>query len=542
MFEGGYAEIQTWGHKPVRTIKVGPRPPPIYQLISTFVAKNEKIVAIIVMAESNVWFVSVFAESLMHQNLKKIFEACCPDVEFASLRWVQKDAEIITVRDENLEPLKRERDLGLMVTVWHQGAWAYAATRDVSEPGVRAALKQALAHWEQTAKHQMAWPTGFQWPHPTGRYESKAHDPWQSRSLKEKVDFLMELNESMRRHDSIVYRESSLWCADETQGYLTNHGGDVLQTIRYVAPDLSVTAADADGAQTRSMSGRALVRQGGLELLESLELKARAPSMAEDAVALLAAPNCPSGQMEVVLMPDQMILQIHESIGHPLETDRILGDERNYAGTTFVTPDMFGTYQYGSDLLNVTFDPTLTGEIASYNFDDEGHAAEKQHLIKDGILVRPLGSLSSMARSGLPGVANARAENWNRAPIDRMANLNLEPGSSSLKDMIGSVERGVLMKTNRSWSIDDSRNKFQFGCEWGRLIENGQLTDVVKNPNYRGVSANFWRNLGAVGDASTFEILGTPYCGKGEPNQAIRVGHATPACLFRDVSVFGGAS
>jgi predicted Zn-dependent protease len=239
-------------------------------------------------------------------------------------------------------------------------------------------------------------------------------------------------------------------------------------------------------------------------------------------------------------MPDQMILQIHESIGHPLELDRILGDERNFAGTSFVTPDMFGSYRYGSDLLNVTFDPTRPEELASYAFDDEGTPAQKVHLIRNGILERPLGGAISQARAGLPGVANARADSWNRPPIDRMANLNLEPGDASLEAMIASIGRGVLMETNCSWSIDDSRNKFQFGCERGRVIENGKLGAVVKNPNYRGISANFWRSLRMVGNADTLRVLGTPYCGKGEPAQIIRVGHATPACVFGDVDVFGG--
>jgi predicted Zn-dependent protease len=236
-----------------------------------------------------------------------------------------------------------------------------------------------------------------------------------------------------------------------------------------------------------------------------------------------------------------MILQIHESIGHPLELDRILGDERNYAGRSFVTPDMFGTYRYGSELLNVTFDPTRPEQLASYAFDDDGQPAEREFLIRDGILLRPLGSITSQLRAGLPGVANARASSWNRAPVDRMANLNLEPGVSSLAAMTAAVERGVFMETNCSWSIDDSRNKFQFGCERGVLIEDGRLTTVVKKPNYRGVSATFWRNLEMFGDRETFQVLGTPYCGKGEPNQIARVGHASPACLFAGVEVFGGA-
>jgi predicted Zn-dependent protease len=239
-------------------------------------------------------------------------------------------------------------------------------------------------------------------------------------------------------------------------------------------------------------------------------------------------------------MPSQMALQIHESIGHPLELDRILGDERNYAGTSFVTPEMFGRYRYGSELLNITFDPGVMGETASYGYDDEGTPAERVFLIRNGILERPLGGFRSQVRAGLPGTANARACDWNRPPIDRMANLNLEPGKSRFAELVAQVARGVLMDTNRSWSIDDSRNKFQFGCELGRLIVDGELRGLVRNPNYRGVSAAFWRSLAGVGDADSFELHGVDSCGKGEPNQMIHVGHASPPCLFRDVAVFGG--
>jgi predicted Zn-dependent protease len=247
----------------------------------------------------------------------------------------------------------------------------------------------------------------------------------------------------------------------------------------------------------------------------------------------------------VILMPDQMMLQIHESIGHPLELDRILGDERNFAGTSFVTLDMFGHYRYGSDLLNVSYDPTRAEQLASFAFDDDGSAAQRQLVIERGILQRPLGGAVSLARARaqgatLAGVATARASSWNRAPIDRMSNLNVEPGASTLADMVASVEHGVLMRTNCSWSIDDSRNKFQFGCEFGQVIRDGQLAEVVRNASYRGISATFWRSLAMVGDASTFEVMGTPFCGKGEPSQVIRVGHASPACKFSRVAVFGG--
>ena len=245
--------------------------------------------------------------------------------------------------------------------------------------------------------------------------------------------------------------------------------------------------------------------------------------------------------MSLVLAPDQMMLQIHESIGHALEIDRILGDERNYAGWSFVGLEDFGNLKYGSDIMNVTFDPTISNEMASYGFDDGGFKASKEHLIKDGILLRGLGALESQARSNVPAVANFRSCSWNRAPIDRMANLNLEPGTSSLDDIISAVEYGVYMETNRSWSIDDYRNKFQFGSEYGKLIENGKITKTLRDPNYRAITVPFWNSLEMVGNHSTFEVHGTPNCGKGEPNQVIRVGHASPTCLFNNIQVFGGA-
>lgn len=191
--------------------------------------------------------------------------------------------------------------------------------------------------------------------------------------------------------------------------------------------------------------------------------------------------------------------------------------------------------------MNVTFDPTVEGQFASYAFDDCGNPATREYLIKDGLLLRGLGSLESQDRLGLPGVANFRSASWNRAPIDRMANINLEPGSSSLGEMIASVERGVYMTSNRSWSIDDYRNKFQFGCEYARMIEDGKLTQVVKNPNYRGVTVPFWNALQMVGNRDEWEVFGSPYCGKGEPSQIIRVGHASPPCLFSGIEVFGGS-
>ena len=280
--------------------------------------------------------------------------------------------------------------------------------------------------------------------------------------------------------------------------------------------------------------------QIGMEEFDEDLVMTRAKRVGEQALELLDAEDCPTETTNLLLAPDQMMLQIHESIGHALEVDRILGDERNYAGWSFVREEDFGKLQYGSKIMNITFDPTVNNQFASYGFDDGGLKAEREFIIKDGLLVKGLGGKESHIRSGVSGVANFRASSWNRAPIDRMANLNLEPGDSNYDDIIAFVDKGVYMETNRSWSIDDYRNKFQFGCEYGKLIENGKLTKTIKNPNYRGISNPFWNNLKMVGNQDTFEMYGTPYCGKGEPNQAIRVGHASPICLFKNVEVFGG--
>jgi predicted Zn-dependent protease len=206
--------------------------------------------------------------------------------------------------------------------------------------------------------------------------------------------------------------------------------------------------------------------------------------------------------MDVLLMPDQMMLQIHESIGHPLELDRILGDERNFAGTSFVTLDMFGHYQYGSELLNVTFDPTRPEQLASYAFDDDGDAGGRDMLIENGILKRPLGGAVSQARAGLAGVANAAPSSWNRAPIDRMANLNVEPGTATLASTWSRVERGVLMApTSRGRSTTRATSSSSAASTARDDPPTASSPNSVRNPNYRGISATFWRSLAMVGDA-----------------------------------------
>jgi predicted Zn-dependent protease len=476
----------------------------------------------------------------MEAGLAERFRQAAPAVDFCSLRYVRERSEYLAVRQDIVQPVGTSEDTGAMLTVYDGSGMGYCATSDLSLSGLRHAAEQAREWARLSAKQSVVDFSQLIAAPPHGEYASVERQPWQRAPLSEKLDLLRSECARLKTDERIVDWEASLWHTAVDTLYLTADGGRVEQRFRYLVPMLSATANAGTETQTRTFGGRGYCRQGGLEVLDHVGYRHAAPHIAQEALQLLLAPNCPSGTLDIVLAPDQVILQIHESIGHPLELDRILGDERNYAGTSFVTPDMFGTYRYGSDLLNITFDPTNPEQFVSYGFDDDGQPARREYLIRHGILQRALGGLTSQRRANVPGVANARASGWNRPPIDRMANINLEPGDASLEEMIAAVDRGIYMRTNCSWSIDDSRNKFQFGCEWGQLIEAGRLTTVVKNPNYRGISATFWRSLKMVGNGDTVEIMGTPNCGKGEPNQVMRTGHAAPACLFASVDVFGG--
>nr|WP_319527207.1 TldD/PmbA family protein [Pseudomonas laurentiana] len=471
--------------------------------------------------------------------LRQRFAALRSTAEFFSLRYVQESRQHLSVRKNVAEPPSLGRDEGAMLTVRLNGVEAYAATADLSQTGLQRALEQAEALARNINGHALL--NVSQQPVTTVQADycsPNLEQPFPS--LGDCYALLASESASVPADPRLVNWQASLGITTVEQIYLNNAGAQLRQAQRFVYPGFGVTAFDGQDSQSRSLGRENFGQQGGFDVIERCGLIGAGASVADQALQLLLAPNTPSGVRDLLLMPDQMMLQIHESIGHPLEMDRILGDERNYAGTSFVKASDFGHLQYGSTLLNVTFDPDIPEQLASYAHDDDGTPAHKTFLIRDGLLLRPLGSALSQFRSGLDGVANSRACGWNRAPIDRMANLNIEPGEQNLEQLISGIEHGILMKTNRSWSIDDARNKFQFGCEWGQLIENGELRGVVKNPNYRGVSAQFWRNLSAVGDASTFQVLGTPNCGKGEPNQVIRVGHASPACVFSQIDVFGG--
>ena len=471
-------------------------------------------------------------------NLKEKLKKINVKSDWIGLREVREKNTYRVVRDMKPQANQSNETHGIMVEVLSNGQFGYYGSNSTDLKSLQYAAEKALEQAQIASKYSIHSFTKDARPKAVGTYISSFKDNVNTINAGELNNLLVESNNALKVSDKIV-SVSSYGIITETEfNYVCSDDSEVRQNFLIVNTDFSATA-QKDNIFQRRTGGRS-GHQIGMEVFNENNIINLCNAIGEEAIELLSAEECPTGKMDLVLDSDQMMLQIHESIGHAIEIDRILGDERNYAGWSFVKLEDFGNLQYGSDIMNVTFDPTVENELASYAFDDGGMKAKREFIIKDGILVRGLGGKESQIRSSVPGVANFRASSWNRAPIDRMANLNLEPGDSTFDQIINSIDNGVFMKTNRSWSIDDYRNKFQFGCEYGQLIENGKLTKTVKNPNYRGISTPFWNNLQLVGNRDTFGIHGTPNCGKGEPNQVIRVGHASPICLFNNIEVFGG--
>lgn len=479
-------------------------------------------------------------------DLQKIISKYKSQADVIGIHRIHEKTTVNAVRNEKFDSFSRQSSEGLLIEVLKNGHIGYAGTSETSLEAIDACILKALKNTSELSTNKVEHFESTIRTSAQGTYESPRTKDLSQFSQKQLFDVLMAASGSLNSRPEIINRVAYAMIVETKHEYVNSLGAEINQNFQMVNTNFAATAEKNNQTQNRTDNGSlARCYQIGAEFFDVAGIQERCRTLSEEAYELLLSENCPTETMDVILAPDQMILQIHESIGHPLELDRILGDERNYAGWSFVKKEDFGNLQYGAELMNVTFDPTVPNELASYNFDACGKKAEKKYLIQNGKLLRGLGSLESEARlksQGFPieGVANFRTAGWNRAPLDRMANLNLEPGEHSLEQMISSVERGVLMRSNRSWSIDDYRNKFQFGCEYAQMIENGKITRTLKNPNYRGITVPFWKSLKML--SKEMETYGSPYCGKGEPSQVIRVGHRSPYSLFSKIEVFGGIS
>jgi TldD protein len=458
---------------------------------------------------------------------------------YADARFVSEESESLTVKNQEMEGIDRSLSQGIGVRVLVDGYWGFAATARTEEPEIERTSKLAVAVARAAARLPMepirlaeVAPVQAQWS------TTLQEDPF-AVPLDEKVALLMEASRRMQAVKGLSFAEASLDLYRRRTYFASTEGAAIEQTVVNSGGGIEATAVANGEVQRRSFpnSFRGHLRAAGYEHIRTLSLTDEAERIAREAVELLSAKDCPSEVTTLVLDSNQVVLQVHESVGHPLELDRVLGMEEAYAGTSFVRVEDRGKLRYGSDKVTITADATLPGGLGTFGFDDEGVPAQRVTLIENGVFRDFLSSRETAPVVGGTSSGAMRADGWQNLPLIRMTNISLEPGEGTLAEIIGDTHDGIYMNTNQSWSIDDKRVNFQFGCEVAWRIKDGRLAEVYKNPNYTGITTKFWGSCDAVGGGEDWTVWGTPNCGKGQPGQVARVGHGTAPARFRNVQV-----
>ena len=459
--------------------------------------------------------------------------------DYADARHVRSRAESLATRNGAVDEVGSSESEGIGVRVRVGGAWGFAATRELTREGAALALTKAL-EVAQSQPRAPSTPLAHE-PPASGHWASVAQEDPFSVPLDEKLALLVAADESMRGDSRVRITSASYTAFSDERTFASTEGALCTQHSVECGGGITATAVSDQETQVRSYpsSFRGDVAQAGFEHFRSLGLGTAGPRVAEEAVALLTAPPCPSGRATIVLDGPQLALQLHESVGHAVELDRVLGTEASYAGTSFVSLADVGSLRYGSDLMTVTADATSPGGLGTFGWDDEGVEAHVQRIVHGGVLTGFLSSRESAAEVGLDRSGGCmRADGFARQPIVRMTNVNLRPGESgTLEDLIAATDRGLYLETNRSWSIDNRRLHFQFGTEAAWEIEGGERRRLLRNPSYAGVTPDFWGRLDAICSPSEWHLWGLLNCGKGEPGQLMRVSHGTAPARFRDVEV-----
>jgi TldD protein len=454
---------------------------------------------------------------------------------YADARVMHRRHESVSARDGDIDDVSQTEDAGVGVRALVGSGWGFHAVADLSSAA--AARAGATAAATAAASARVAGPAARLLPGAStvATWSSPCEvDPF-SVSLSEKGDLLVSATAAMRG-TGVDLAEGIYQAWDTRKWFASSEGDRIEQHIRECGAGIWATAVGDGETQRRSYpSHRGHYASRGWEFMSELNLTGNAERIAEEARALLTAPACPAATTTVVLGSEQMALQIHESVGHAIELDRILGWEAAFAGTSWLDLGRLGSLRYGSELMNVVIDPTVPGALGSFGYDDEGTPATPRHAVREGVWVGVLAGRDSAAVAGLDYGGSVRADGWARLPIVRMTNVGLEPGPHTLDEMIAATDEGILMDVNRSWSIDDRRLNFQFGCEIGWEIRDGRLGRMLRNPTYTGIGPRFWASMDMLGSEVT--AWGTPNCGKGQPGQAAHTGHPTGPARFRDVRI-----
>ncbi|MBM2826274.1 MAG: TldD/PmbA family protein [Dehalococcoidia bacterium] len=458
---------------------------------------------------------------------------------YADIRIVRRQVQSVAVKNGIVESLKDRDSYGFGVRVIADGAWGFASSAILSGPEIDrvAALAVRIAKASATLQPKPV-DIGPSQPIVATYRTPVVIDPF-SVSLEDRIVLLLDSVNTMQGVRGIAVAKGNIEVMKETKTFDSTEGSYIEQELIETGCGLDATALGENEVQRRSYPNSVGRHQGteGWEFIERWDLRGNAQRIAEEAVALLTAKPCPSGYTTVILDGSQTALQIHESCGHAVELDRVLGMEASFAGTSFLTLEKLGSFRYGSDAVSITADATIPGGLGTFGYDDEGVPAQSTPIVRNGLFVGYMTSRETAATIGQRSNGTARADGWNRIPLIRMTNVNLEPGAGRLEDLIADTDDGIYMQTNRSWSIDDKRLNFQFGTEIAWEIKNGKLGAMLKNATYTGITPQFWGSCDAICGGKDWVVWGTPNCGKGQPGQTGHTGHGAAPARFRNVQV-----
>ncbi|MBV9149420.1 MAG: TldD/PmbA family protein [Candidatus Eremiobacteraeota bacterium] len=447
-------------------------------------------------------------------------------------------SEELEVRNGIVSSLADATTRGYGIRAFVNGAWGFAASSDLEDAGIDRTAARAVEIAKSAGNHERRRNTSIP-PHAyNDRFVSAyTQDPAEI-PLERRVALLLDAEKLLHVDQRVTAGRAwiELWRTEKT--FYSTIGSRIEQTIYQSGSGLQAIAAGEGDMQVRSFPGDiGLYAAGGWEVIERAALRENAARIGEEAVALLGAPQCPSGEMDLILGGSQMSLQIHESCGHPAELDRVMGWEANFSGVSFLEIAQLGKLKYGSDIVTIVVDNTLPEGLATVGYDDEGSKSVTSDIIRDGVLVGYEMSNETAAAIGRRSNACVRAQGWEFVPMIRMCNLNLLPGTVPFEALFDDVKDGIYMESNRSWSIDDHRLNFQFGCQIGWEIRNGKRGRMLRNPTYGGITPKFWNSCDAIADRASWVAWGTPHCGKGEPIQVGRTAQCASPARFRNVKV-----
>ncbi len=463
---------------------------------------------------------------------------------YADVRVVDERSRVLATKNSKIANASDSQSQGFNVRVLMNGAWGFASSADLGRSSVEATAAHAVEIAKASAKVKQSdvklvpeqaitaeWTTPYKIDPFTTPVEGNLH-------------LLQKIDAELRAVQGVTLAETNMNFRREEQWFFSSEGSNIHQTKYSTGAGYVAYAFAGSEIQKRSYpsSFGGQWQNKGYELIEELKLVENARRIGEEAVALHSADQCPEGVFDIILESSQLGLQIHESIGHPIELDRVLGMEANFAGTSFLTLDKLRTLKYGSELVNVVADARQEhgSGLGTFGFDEEGVPAQCTPIITNGLFTGYLSSRETAAIIGLNRSGGTmRAEGWNRLPIIRMTNISILPGEKplTLEQLISSTDHGILFQTNRSWSIDDKRYNFQFGTEIGWEIKNGKRARMLKNPSYSGITTEFWNSMDAICSRDEWTLWGTPNCGKGQPQQVMGTGHGASPARFRKVKV-----